>query len=1206
MRDTLKFFGTKRMREIFPMLILLSLGWSYADAISTDMPLVTPVDSKVETDQPGLVLTEIESLGNELGTPLTPASEVSMTVLNTTQEEKVKHSTPLAAEEIQGLPTQAMAQQKKPLTLTNPNRENNGDGGSPNVKSPALSNSTGIPAQIHPRKGPLQNVISKGATVSRSSRQSGYSSSKMNADSKTPSFETTRGKNWCAYVHTRLQPTIVVDSIESYSSGRPKPCSWITGPCGSSSQSRTQQAYRIKHMIVTSLEWKCCPGYSGGTCQPKAQKDQLLIHSNQAESNAAVNEGTLGNQLQPDISDPVAQKMNEQISSQEMKLTLLQKKVDNISVVMSDVSKTLSSLEGKINEDKGREFQAFLKGLKSKSITELVKEIVKEQSKVFQSEMQETVAQIFKIVSGLSEELENTKQLVKSLNGSQQKCAMELESRPTRVEIVELRSQILHIEEEISFTCDKPIKDLEEKQRSMEVALQHQSSKSNIYYESLNKTLSQMKEVHEQLLSAEQNSDQNIPTAGKSLSDNITDYMIGLHEKVKTQSLMVLQLYDDLRVQDSKISNLTVEVEIQRDSLQTECDRMLSKCRKDFQTQLKGVGENMHSLNQTVENLVFPLDDKMDKMNEQINDLCYDMEILQPLIEQGVPFSLTSEYEQQMEMEAVSKRLENLTSVVTGLSSTIEELDKTQKELKNEAQTHDEISERRFNECFILMEDGMNKTMMVINSAIDSIQDNYVLKETLNALKNDTDACCSGIKKMESVLTLIPQFEQMNESLQLLINENQKISLASKSIRSPSEPSSGEDIIPHLSRVHQNLNTSSFNLQGYQGETGHLDEKQLGPTRERKDHEVRLQAVETKINKFLANNCVSVRNVKAAVEEQDKVVSVRLQTLNSRIRALEAKSIRVSVVIPVLNRTAYEARKLCEDLSGSIHSMNVNGVMKPVHPDTVLFQKGLQELTESMLEIKAGTILSNLTWYVDKSLTDAVSNITKRLKATPAVPKKIPPAKKLPASTTAIQAGRSQRNTDTTSEADDYLRCSSSPCQNGGTCVNERKNFVCACRYPFGGANCSTKMVDEQAPAVDFSKGSYRYAPMVAFFASHTYGMNSPGPIRFNNLDVNYGSSYVPANGRFRVPYLGVYVFEYTIESNSPIISGYLVVDGIDKLAFRSENASENKYVERMVKGDALLELNYGQEVWLRLATGSIPAKYPPVTTFTGYILYRT
>lgn len=62
----------------------------------------------------------------------------------------------------------------------------------------------------------------------------------------------------------------------------------------------------------------------------------------------------------------LTQKMNEKISSQEMKLTFLQKKVDNITAAMNDASKTLSSLEGKINEDKGRDLQSFLKGKKNK------------------------------------------------------------------------------------------------------------------------------------------------------------------------------------------------------------------------------------------------------------------------------------------------------------------------------------------------------------------------------------------------------------------------------------------------------------------------------------------------------------------------------------------------------------------------------------------------------------------------------------------------------------------------------------------------------------------------------------------------------------------------------------------------------------------------------------------------------------------------
>lgn len=54
--------------------------------------------------------------------------------------------------------------------------------------------------------------------------------------------------------------------------------------------------------------------------------------------------------------------MTDQMNYQAMKLTLLQKKIDNISLAVSDIKNTYSSLEGKINEDKGREFQSFLKG----------------------------------------------------------------------------------------------------------------------------------------------------------------------------------------------------------------------------------------------------------------------------------------------------------------------------------------------------------------------------------------------------------------------------------------------------------------------------------------------------------------------------------------------------------------------------------------------------------------------------------------------------------------------------------------------------------------------------------------------------------------------------------------------------------------------------------------------------------------------------
>ncbi|NXW05026.1 MMRN1 protein, partial [Fregetta grallaria] len=1123
-------------------------------------------------------------------------------------EESASQGPPFASSD-KTLGMKAVKETSNPTTST-PVSQSNGhsDGDSDKDKMGSSSSSKGTSLQSNAREVPPQQEVTTSrdtATGNRSLKHwqqhsTGITSIQQDANSKASSFETTRGKNWCAYVHTRLLPTVVVDNLETFSSGRPKSCTWRIGSCAQRSQTTTHQAYRMKHKIVTSLEWKCCPGYSGQNCQPKAQEQQSLIHSNQAESSRTVSERTPGAPQDP--------------SGPALNFALWVGKLGQRCICFTSVQHCVCSRCGK-NLDVANTiglivsiFLLFPQGLKSRSINELVKDIVREQFKVFQGEMQESMAQIFKTVSSLSDDLENTKDLVKHLNETQQKFAQEKASGPTKLDILELKSHMVQMKEEMTLTCDKPMKALQEKQKSLEDNLEHQQSRSVIYYESLNRTLTEMKDAHEQLLSAEQSSSQNILSADKVMEYNVTEYMFTLHEKVKKQGMMVLQIYDDLRVQDSKISNLSVALEIQKDSVLGVCGDMLSESRRHFQTQLAATQENVLVLNKSLSELVLPLDNKMDKMNEQINDLCYDMEILQPLIEQGVPFSLTSEYEQQIQAEAINEKLENLTTVINRMSSAIKELSKTQERLKNESQAYQELFESRVNECSMEIEDGLNKTMIVINSAIDSIQDNYVLKDTLHALRNETEICCGRAEKLDSLLAFISQFQQLNESLQTLLigKEYEFTSQAAPPLSGLPYEESDKRILHNFRRLFYILNETSSKVDNQQQDISRLEEKLFDSVAESKDHEVRLLSVESKISKFLANNCVSLKKNKAASTEKEQMVSLQLQTLSSRIKALEAKSIRFSNSIPLLNKTAHEAWGLCQDTNSSIQKVNASipVLIKLAQPDIPLLQRGLKELVESVLEIKVGSILTNLTQHVDILVASAMNNITKLQKQVKPVIKKPAPVKKGAANITMSLASRSQRNTDNTVDSGQYSACVSSPCQNGGTCINDRESFICACRHPFGGVNCSMKLVNDNS--LNFSKGSYRYAPMVAFFASHTYGMTIPGPIRFNNLDVNYGASFAPATGKFHVPYLGVYVFEYTIESFSPRASGYLVVDGIDKLTFQAENINSNKYTDRVITGNALLELNYGQEVWLRLATGSIPAKYPPVTTFSGYLLYRT
>ncbi|XP_040274090.1 multimerin-1 [Bufo bufo] len=1024
----------------------------------------------------------------------------------------------------------------------------------------------------------------------------------INKNSQKPNFETTRGKNWCAYVHTRLSPTVVMENMETYVSSGANPCAWNTGACPVRSRVILQPVYRLKHKILTSLEWKCCPGYSGDQCKVTAPQLQKQVHRNQAESSLAINEVDPEDKRTSAYDPALQQKLTEQIYNQEMKLILLQRNAENISSSLSNVHRTLYSLEEKINEaDKEKNLPSVLKDLKSKSFTDLIKEIVKDQLTVLQEDMKETVAQLYKSMSEMSLDIERTKEFVKTLNdtiiSTHKKCAQEEESKATMDDVVELKNRIETLKN-TAFVCTTSFKEMEAKHLALEKELEHEKSRNRDYFESLNSTLSKIREIHSQMLTEEHTKEPTVSVESNSMNDNITEYLIILQERLKKQNVMMLTLFDDINSQDGKINNLTIMLDFQRQSIEKACEDRFSTCKNDFQKQLKGAEETMHVLNKTVSDVVLPLDDKIDKMNEQISDLCYDMDILQPLIERGAPFSMTTEYEHKTDIGEVNNQIKNITEFLKDLGSRMQELAKGQEELHSKAEAREQIFERRLSECLMEVEDGLNSTMDVINNAVDSIHDNFVMTSTISDMENVAELYYNATnEKLKKIMLAIPQ---LNNTLQNLVKES-----GSSQQDVHYTKVSNENNINLLTYVElsQKINAMQIRLEQNQLNMTYMEEKlQLSETKAN-SCQTRVQSIESQVNILLTNPTTSPKNKK------DEVISKGnfQQDVNIRVKALEFKTVRMSSSIPQLNKTAYEAKALCQSIFITVKKFNNSApqLIKAAQPNITHLQKGFEELIRSLVEIKMETVLSNLTYYVDSSLSDMRNSIAKLQKQMKAPAKKTVPPKKSMINPTASAIGRSQRNTDI-ADQDAYLSCNSGPCLNGGTCINDLKGFTCACRHPFGGVNCSLKMSDDNTQSLDFSKGSYRYAPMVAFSASHTYGMTSPGPIRFNNLYVNYGSSYVPNTGKFLVPYLGVYVFKFTIESYSHRVSGYLVVDGIDKFAFQSENINSSMYSDRMVTGDALLELNYGQEVWLRLTSGSIPAQYPPVTTFSGYLLYRT
>ncbi|XP_072898567.1 multimerin-1-like isoform X2 [Hemitrygon akajei] len=1024
--------------------------------------------------------------------------------------------------------------------------------------------------------------------ANRSLRQANYAVGGMNklshkqkllsysrVGSSKPNFETARGKNWCAYVHTRLSPTVTIENVQSHVLITSKSCILKMKSCLPRYQIRNQPVYRMKHKIVTSLNWKCCPGYIGADCQPKA----------------------------------LATKFNDKLYNQEIKLGLLQKKVVNISANVNDVRSLLYSLEGKINEDNEKDLQSTSKGTKSRGIQELVKELVTQQVRSFQGNMQEMVTQMYKTISGISKELQSTKDMVRQLNESILSLSGNVHSTTVEQnltsssELHEIQEQIKVLRADVSRACHNASQELTKKHESLLMQLEEEYESTDTLSEKINQTFSLATETQELHQSSQML--QNVPEQeGTQRNEMLQRYLLSIMKNVKKNSRFIFQLNSDVNAHELQLFNLTSASGRKEMEIRT-CQGMVEECQSTLGSRLHQAENEVHNLNKTFFDIFSRLVDLLEPMDEKISNLSYDVEILQQLIEnQGPPLETIRPNSRHVQRQDLTERLDNLSSEVASLSMFVKSRVGAQL-IKTQSQTGKESLRGVLAECRLEIEDGLNNTMTVINDAMDSMRgDYYTLKNNVTHLwRYILELVDESTVKQNNELTLFPQFDQLNESFNVLLADVTKHQNALEMIGAlQATEELGRVTPPVLTNISQLLNKTAISIEDFQQRIHRLEEAILSSSPDTKDYQSRILALESQLNSVLVNSKL-LRKTKPK-EAKIQPVPPKYQELSRKVLGLQAKWTNLNSMVYRMKEESDQTRGLCQNMS-LLLTQATNSIpqvtVPAAKPNISALQQELREFVQTTSWTTAELFFTNITVFLDRAIYDLVRNITRIQKQVKQLYNRPKAVRK---NNFTVSSGRSQRYTNKVSDPAESVSCNSAPCQNGGTCINQRKGFVCACRPPFGGPSCDIKLLDENALKTDFSKGSYRYAPMVAFFVAHTYAMNTSGPIRFNHLYVNYGASYAPASGKFLIPFLGVYVFKYTIESFSSHLSGYLVVDGVDKLAFQYDGNGVSG--SRTVTGDAVLELNYGQRVWLRLTSGSIPEKFPPVTTFGGYLLYRT
>ncbi|XP_072138580.1 multimerin-2a isoform X3 [Mobula birostris] len=165
-------------------------------------------------------------------------------------------------------------------------------------------------------------------TSDTSRRQSSFTSARK-------PLKSPPNRNWCAFVKSRLSTTVVSCGVERFVQRPAEPC---VNCQNTVYQLALKPIYKVKQMIVTSLEWRCCPGYVGPSCEHTVPQELRATSLKKPPGREQVTEEIINPKL-PDLQDAVKshvenflnQHLHSLWTSMNNSILVLSNKVFNLS-----------------------------------------------------------------------------------------------------------------------------------------------------------------------------------------------------------------------------------------------------------------------------------------------------------------------------------------------------------------------------------------------------------------------------------------------------------------------------------------------------------------------------------------------------------------------------------------------------------------------------------------------------------------------------------------------------------------------------------------------------------------------------------------------------------------------------------------------------------------------------------------------------------
>ncbi|XP_043574869.1 collagen alpha-1(XXVI) chain-like [Chiloscyllium plagiosum] len=93
-----------------------------------------------------------------------------------------------------------------------------------------------------------------------------------------PASAANSRRNWCLYTVSKIVSCQVQNGSQTLVQRVYQSCHW-PAHCSSLVSYRTiiRPTYKLAYKNVTALEWRCCPGFMGGSCQEEINSVRLLV-----------------------------------------------------------------------------------------------------------------------------------------------------------------------------------------------------------------------------------------------------------------------------------------------------------------------------------------------------------------------------------------------------------------------------------------------------------------------------------------------------------------------------------------------------------------------------------------------------------------------------------------------------------------------------------------------------------------------------------------------------------------------------------------------------------------------------------------------------------------------------------------------------------------------------------------------------------------